>query len=102
MAVEVVNRPEQKRFEISVDGDLAGFAAYRTRPGVVAFVHTEIDPAFEGQGLAGQLVHAALEQAKADGDDVLPFCPYVNGYIDRHREYVDLVPPEMRGKFGLD
>lgn len=101
MAIEVTNKPAESRFEVSVDGQLAGFAAYRTRPGIIAFVHTEIDPEFEGRGLAGQLVSAALDSVKAAGDAVLPFCPYVNGYIEKHPEYIELVPPEMREKFGL-
>lgn len=101
MATEVKNNQEAQRFEILVDGQIAGFLQYRSRPGIIAFVHTEIDPEFEGQGLAGQLVSAALDSAKADGDAVLPFCPYVNGYIEKHPEYIELVPTEMREKFGL-
>jgi uncharacterized protein len=33
---------------------------------------------------------------------VLPYCPFVRGFIDRHREYLDLLPVERRAKFGLD
>jgi predicted GNAT family acetyltransferase len=64
-------------------------------------VHTEIDPRFEGRGLGGKLVSAALDEARADGQIVLPFCPFVNGYIERHPQYADLVPAEYRERFGL-
>jgi uncharacterized protein len=64
-------------------------------------VHTEIDPRFEGHGLASQLIRTALEDAKDRELQVLPFCPFVNGYIDRHREYVELVPDAFRARFGL-
>ena len=101
MAAVVKDNPEEHRFEIAVDGELAGFVTYRDRPGLRAFIHTEVDPAFEGQGLGGQLVAAALDKARADGEDVLPFCPYVNHFIIKHPEYLDLVRADMRPRFGL-
>jgi predicted GNAT family acetyltransferase len=100
-AVAVTDHPEQERYEVTADGALAGFAQYRARPGLIAFVHTEIDPRFEGRGLASQLIRAALDDSRAKGLTVLPFCPFVNGYIERHAEYADLVPDAFRRQFGL-
>ncbi len=97
----VADNPEQQRYEISVDGDLAGFVQYRARPGLIAFIHTEIDDAFEGQGLGGRLVSFALDDARRRELEVLPFCPFVNGYIERHPEYAELVPAAQRERFGL-
>ena len=101
MDVEVTNNPAEHRYEVRADGDLAGSTVYRERPGLIVFVHTEIDQRFEGQGLASQLIRTALEDAKDRELQVLPFCPFVNGYIDRHREYVGLVPDAFRARFGL-
>jgi predicted GNAT family acetyltransferase len=95
------NNPDEDRYEIEVDGELAGFAQYRERPEQIAFVHTEIDDRFEGRGLAGELIGFALDDARARKLAVLPFCPFVNGYLQRHPEYVDLVPESRRGQFGL-
>jgi uncharacterized protein len=97
----VRNNPDQDRYEIEVDGETAGFAQYRERPGLIAFVHTEIDDRFEGRGLASELIAFALDDARARGLAVLPFCPFVNGYLQRHPEYVDLVPEGNRAQFGL-
>jgi uncharacterized protein len=97
----VVDVPERSRFEIRVGEETAGFIEYHRRPGLIAFVHTSIDPRFEGQGVGSQLVRAALAQARADGLAVLPFCPFVRGYIAAHPEYLDLVPEDMRAKFDL-
>ena len=47
------------------------------------------------------LIAGVLDEARAAGVWVLPFCPFVNGYISRHPEYVDLVPEEFRAEFGL-
>ena len=98
---EVVDAPERSRFEIRVDGEVAGFSEYRRRPGLIAFIHTLTDPRFEGQGLGSELVRTALSQARSDGLSVLPFCPFVRAYIARHTEYLDLVPEDMRHKFDL-
>lgn len=91
----------RERYEISVDGTVAGFTMYRLRPGLIAFVHTEVDPAYEGQGLASRLIATALDDARARGLAVLPFCPFVNGYIKRHATYADLVPESYRAQFDL-
>jgi predicted GNAT family acetyltransferase len=97
----VRDAPERNRFEIEVDGALVGFAQYRRRSGAIAFLHTEIDPAHEGAGLGGVLVSAALDEARREGAQVLPFCPFVRSYVARHPEYLDLVPEERRGEFGV-
>ena len=99
--IHVADVPERSRFEIRAGGEVAGFAEYRRRPGLIAFVHTLIDPRFEGEGLASTLVSTALADARTDQLAVLPFCPFVRGYIARHPEYLDLVPKDMRAKFDL-
>lgn len=101
-AVRVLDVPERSRFEIWVDDELAGFTSYRRRPGLIAFTHTLIDPRFEGQGLASKLVQSALSEARSAGLAVLPFCPFVRGYIAGYgEEYLDLVPANMRATFDL-
>jgi predicted GNAT family acetyltransferase len=93
--------PEAGRLEIVVDGRRAGYTAYRRRPGAVAFSHTEIRPEFEGRGLGGVLVREALNRARAEGMSVLPFCPFVRSYIERHPDQLDLVPVDRREEFEL-
>jgi uncharacterized protein len=99
--IRVVDVPERSRFEVRVDGEIAGFTEYRRRPGLIAFVHTLIDPRFEGQGVGSQVVRTALSDARSEGLSVLPFCPFVRGYIAGHTEYLDLVPEDMRAMFEL-
>jgi predicted GNAT family acetyltransferase len=101
VAVDVRDNPDEQRYEATVDGDLAGFTAYRLRPGLIAFLHTQVDDAFEGHGVGSTLVSEALEDARRRGLEVLPFCPFVNSYIEKHHEYLDLVPEPQRWAFGL-
>jgi uncharacterized protein len=99
--IEVADAPDRERYELSIDGEVVGFTVYRTRPGLIAFVHTEVDERLQGRGLADRLIRFALEDARARGLAVLPFCPFVNAFIDRHREFEALVPDTYRKQFGL-
>jgi predicted GNAT family acetyltransferase len=99
--IMVDDNRDERRFEVRADGELAGFTLYGARPALIAFVHTEIDPRFEGQGMGSKLVVEALDSARGAGQAVLPFCPFVNGYIERHPEYRDLVREADRPTFGL-
>jgi uncharacterized protein len=97
----VADAPERERFEISLDGGVVGFTAYHRGARALALIHTEIDPAHEGEGLASRLIAGALDAARAEGALVLPFCPFVRGFIEKHKEYVDLVPVDRRAEFNL-
>jgi predicted GNAT family acetyltransferase len=99
--VVVTDETERSRFIATVDGEQAGFIVYRLRPGLVALIHTEVDERFEGRGIGGRLARFALEQARAKGLEVLPFCPFVNEWMRRHPEFNDLVPAAYRANFDL-
>lgn len=101
MATDVLHEPEADRYVAHVDGTAAGLLQYHERPNLIALIHTEVDDRFEGQGVGSALAAFALDDARARGLAVLPTCPFVAGWIARHREYVDLVPEQSRAKFGL-
>jgi predicted GNAT family acetyltransferase len=97
----VADAPRRKRFEISLDGELVGFTTYHRGARALSLIHTEIDPGHEGQGLASKLITGVLDTARAEGLPVLPFCPFVRAFIEKHNEYLDLVPVERRAQFRL-
>ena len=97
----VQDRPERHRYEITADGEVAGFAAYALRGTELTLSHTEVDPAYEGKGLGSVLVRHVLDDARERGLAVLPACPFVRSYLQRHAEYVDLVPAGARPRYGL-
>jgi uncharacterized protein len=99
--IQVVDAPDRDRYELSIDGEVVGFTAYKARPGLIAFVHTEVDERLQGRGLADRLIRFALEDVRARGLAVLPFCPFVKAFIERHREFQALVPDTYREQFGL-
>ncbi|HEY6963516.1 MAG TPA: GNAT family N-acetyltransferase [Gaiellaceae bacterium] len=87
----VRDNPEQSRYEITVDGQLAGFVVYRDGGDTLTMVHTEVDPEWEGQGVGSALVKEALDDVRARGLEIRPTCPFVAEYVKRHPEYGDLV-----------
>ncbi len=100
--IDVTDRREQSRFEIRVDGEVAGFAAYRLHDDHITFTHTEVDDAFEGQGVGSRLARAALDAARDAGLGVYPACPFIAAWIRRHPDpYLALVPEQRRESFGL-
>ena len=96
----VTDDADAQRYEARVDGELAGFLTYRVKPGQIALNHTEVDGRFEGQGVGSHLASFALADARERGLAVLPFCPFVRAYIQRHPEYAELVPAERQAAFG--
>ena len=90
MTTTVVDVPDRQRYEILRDGTLLGYAAYQTTEQLIVFTHTEVDRAAEGQGIGGQLVRGALDHVRTLGLPVLPICPFVQGWMARHPEYIEL------------
>jgi predicted GNAT family acetyltransferase len=91
MEMTVKDNADALRYEITVDGERAGFVTYRLSPGVMTFLHAEVDPAREGRGIGSRLVRDALDDARARGLTVRPRCPFVAAYIERNPDYANLV-----------
>ena len=89
--VRISDNEEEHRYEAHVGPDLAGYLEYYADPGRVTLVHTEVDAAFEGRGIGSRLVTAALEDVRRREASVLPLCPFVRSWLQRHPEFQDLV-----------
>lgn len=96
----VEDNPERNRYELRVDGDLAGWAEYLPGGDSTIIAHTEIASAYEGKGLGGELVAGTLDRIRASGKTVIPTCPFAAGYIREHPEYADLVVASLRDSFS--
>jgi predicted GNAT family acetyltransferase len=83
VAVEIEHNPARARYEVFADGRLAGFATYRLEGDRVLFLHTAVDAAYRGRGLAHQLVQHALAEVQAKGKTPVGVCPFVGGVIER-------------------
>lgn len=100
--MEIKNNKEKSRYEIFIDGELAGFADYKVVAETIKFPHTEVDPAFGGRGVGSSLVEFALDDVKSQGKFVAPICPFVAKAIAKKPDqYLDLVPETERSKYGI-
>ena len=92
---EIVHNSDRNRFEIHLDGEVIGRSYYRPEQGRRVFTHTEVDPDYQGQGLAGQLIKVALDDTKSAGLRVVAQCPAVAKYASKHPEYDDIVDRDV-------
>ena len=90
MTETVRNNPAEHRYELTVDGHLAA-TYYKIADGVITLVHTEVPDALAGRGVGSKLVKGALDQVRSQGLKVVPQCPFVKAYIEKHGEYADLL-----------
>jgi len=91
MGPTVADADAAQRYEAHVDGQLAGFLDYVLKHGRIALIHTEVLPAYRGQGIADLLARFALDDARRQGLRVIATCPYVRAYVERHPETHDIV-----------
>jgi uncharacterized protein len=99
MAVEITLNEPEHRYEAHADGELAGFAVFRMQGDRIVFTHTEVDDRFEGQGVGSKLARHALDDVRERGSlRVVPQCPFIRSWIEKHPEYADLVSDEERSR----
>ncbi|MFF0078209.1 GNAT family N-acetyltransferase [Streptomyces canus] len=58
-------------------------------------VHTIVEPAHEGQGIAGSLARELYTIAAREGITVAPLCPYVVKWAERHPDEAPAADPEL-------
>lgn len=85
------DNPGEARYEASLNGELAGFAAYRQKASTLTVTHTEVLPAHEGHGVGSALAKFLLDDLRGRGLKLVPACQFIAAYIQRHSEYADLV-----------
>jgi predicted GNAT family acetyltransferase len=83
--------PGENKYEIREGDRVLGIAVYRRRGDVTDFLHTEVDQDSGRPKVGSTLVQSALDDVRAHGGTVIPSCPFVRGWIERHQDYADLV-----------
>ena len=87
---DVHHDPDARRLHTRVEGHEAELR-YSLRDGRMVIDHTGVPDAIGGRGIAGILVKAALDLARARGWRVVPACSYSAAYVQRHPEYAYLI-----------
>ncbi|WGW11921.1 GNAT family N-acetyltransferase [Saxibacter everestensis] len=91
--IAVAHNPEQHRYELRDGNSVIGFTAYRlaAEERQMVFVHTEVDPGYEGRGLAQRLAKFALDDVREQGKRVVPVCSFIAGFLAKDHSFDDIV-----------
>jgi predicted GNAT family acetyltransferase len=89
--LEVVDNAEASQYEVLLDGESVGFAAYHHTADGVLLPHAEVRPEFNSQGIGSALAKGALDDIRRQGLQAVPLCPFIVYYVKEHPEYDDLV-----------
>ncbi|MCF0091990.1 GNAT family N-acetyltransferase [Micromonospora lupini] len=97
MQFTVTDAPTRERFEARDEtGAVAGVVTYQLTGAIIAYTHTEVDPAYEGRGVGSTLARAVMDDARARGRTVVPICPFLAEWLVKHPEYEDIVVRSTR------
>jgi predicted GNAT family acetyltransferase len=97
MVFTVTDVPERERFEARDEtGATAGVVTYQLSGSIIAYTHTEVAPEFEGRGVGSTLARAVMDDARAKGRTVVPICPFLSGWLEKHPEYDGIVVRSTR------
>ena len=90
--VAVTHHEAEQRYEARVEGELVGSAFYELADDLIVFTHTEVDDAYEGDGVGSELARGALDDVRVDGRRrVVARCSFIRGWIERHPDYQALL-----------
>jgi predicted GNAT family acetyltransferase len=89
--LRIVDNPDERRYEARLGDQVVGFSEYKPVTGRRIFLHTEVDPAFEGRGYGSRLAAGALEDVRAQGLKATIHCPFISAYVKRHHEFDDII-----------
>ena len=98
--LRIADHAERSRFELLEGDRVVGWVDYRPAGKSIIIAHTEVAAGGEGRGLGGTVVRGVLERLRAEGRTAIPLCPFAAAWLDRHRDYLDVVDPSFRGRFG--
>ena len=90
MASLIRDNTARSRFELEAGG-VTAFMNYRLIGDVIELNHTETPVAARGRGLASRLTKGVLDDLRVRGLKIVPRCPFVRAYVERHPEYRDLL-----------
>ncbi|RXH26890.1 acetyltransferase [Bradyrhizobium nanningense] len=87
---DVIDNKAHRHFELEVDGHLAT-EHYKLDGNVITFEHTDVPKELGGKGVGSKLVQGALDQVRSAGLKLIPQCPFVKAWVEKHADYQDLV-----------
>jgi predicted GNAT family acetyltransferase len=101
LSLDFQNDADRHRFEAMSAGKVAGFVEYNVLSQSIMLTHTEVAQEFEGKGVGGFLARESLVAARAMGKRVIPACPFIASWLRKHRDFLDLVEPDVQRAYKI-
>ena len=92
--MEINHRKEENKgaFIATESGAKAGEMTYSKAGDTLIIIdHTEVDPAFGGQGVGKKMVLAAVDFARENNIKILPLCPFAKAAFDKDATIQDVL-----------
>lgn len=86
----MIRNSEQSRFETTKDGRVA-IAQYELDGAQMTIAHIVVPPAIEGQGVASALCQFIIQTARDENLKIVPQCPFMAAYFERHPAAQDVL-----------
>ena len=90
MDYELINNKAGSQFEFHIDGVVAKIE-YEIKGDKIYLIHTEVPKALAGRGVASSLAEKVLKDIQQKGLRLIPFCPFMKKYLQRHTEWDFLI-----------
>lgn len=84
------------RFVIKLDDDHEAEMVFHEREGDFLVYHTGVPKAFEGKGIALELVKTGVQYAREHDKKIQPVCPYVAKQFERHKDWADVLAKPLK------
>jgi predicted GNAT family acetyltransferase len=98
--LEVVHHEEDRFYELRVDGAFGGLLVYGKSENRLVLTHTFIAEGFRGRGLSKFMIRGALDDIRVHGRTLTNYCPVIDGFIERHPEYISLIDEHNPGNWS--
>jgi hypothetical protein len=97
-SLHVADAPERHRYEarLGAGGELAALVTYDLSETWIALLHTEVQERFEGLGIGSQLIERVFDDVRQRGLRIIPRCPFVVRWLERHPEQHDVLSHPLR------
>lgn len=92
---KLIDNEDRRQYEFHIDGYIAKIEYSKSKNGEIYLTHTEVPAGLEGQGIGSQLVEKVLKDIDRKNLRLIPLCPFVAAYIQKHPEWKRLVTKEM-------
>ena len=80
----------ENRFEANI-GSHTAFIKFNAVDNKLVLTHTEVPSALSGQGVGSLIVEKSLELMKSADEKLVPLCPFVQAYIEKHPKWKSLL-----------